>query len=229
MFRISNRLGTAAVLAALLAAPVSASAALITLVCDGEFRTQVASVDSVSEDMFGGTMHVALVRDADEFVEVRLQAFEGEARMPVQTYAMMPAPPIGEGEETLVASAVTSAVIPGLNTSETLVGVDLAMDRDPADALEIIATDEAIILHQTVESGPMMRARVDGKPLVPTRERVATVDMRLDRLDGSLSVVWSENRVKDHKIPGAIRASKVRLRDQKTYDAHCMPVRQRTF
>ena len=75
----------------------------------------------------------------------------------------------------------------------------------------------------------MLRAKVDGKPLVPTRERVATVDMRLDRLDGSLSLVWSENLVKDHKIPGAIRASKVRLRDEKTYDARCMPVRQRTF
>ena len=225
MFRISNRLGTAAVLAAMLAAPVSASAAPITLVCDGEFRTQVANVDSVSEEMFGGTMHVALVREADEFVEVRLQAFEGEPRMPVQTYALMTETPVAEGDETMAASAV----IPGLNTAEPLAGVDMIMNRSPADSLEISATDEAITLHQTIESGPMMRTKVDGKPLVPTRGRVATVDMRLDRLDGSLSLVWSENLVKDHKIPGAIRASKARLRDEKTYDARCMPVRQRTF
>lgn len=225
MFRISNRLGTAAVLAAMIAGPVSASAAPITLVCDGEFRTQVASVDSVSEEMFGGTMHVALVREADEFVEVRLQAFEGETRMPVQTFALIPEAPVAEGDETMAASAV----IPGLNTAEPLGGADMAMNRSPVDSLEISATDEAITLQQTIESGPMMRAKVDGKPLVPTRERVATVDMRLDRLDGSLSLVWSENLVKDHKIPGAIRASKVRLRDEKTYDARCMPVRQRTF
>jgi hypothetical protein len=223
MLRILNRLGTAAVLAAMLAPPVSA--APITLVCDGEFRTQIASVDSVSEEMFGGTMHVALVSEADEVVEVRLQAFEGQTRMPVQTYALMPATPIAEGEETLVASAM----IPGLNTTAPLAGVEIAMDTRPKDALGINATDEAITLHQTIESGPMLRAKVDGKPLVPTRERVATVDMRLDRLDGSLSLVWSENLVKDHKIPGAIRASKVRLRNEKTYDARCMPVRQRTF
>ena len=223
MLRFSNSFGIAAALAAMFAAPVSAAS--ITLVCDGEFRTRVASVDSVSEDMFGGTMHVELVRDLDEFVEIRLQAFEGETRMPVQSYALMAATPIAEAEETLVASAM----IPGLNTSAPLIGVEIAMDNHPADALEINATDEAITLHQTVETGPMMRARVDGKPLVPTRERVATVDMRLDRLDGSLSLVWSENTVKDHKIPGAIRASKVRLRDEKTYEARCMPVRQRTF
>ena len=225
MFRSANRLGLAAALAALLVAPASASAAAITFVCDGEFRTQIASVDSVSEEMFGGTMHVALVREAEEFVEVRLQAFEGQTRMPVQTYALMPDAPVADGDEAVVMSAA----IPGLNLSDALDGVDVAIDRSPVDALEISATSEAITLHQTIERGPLIRARVDGKPLVPTRERVATVDMRLDRIDGSLSLVWSENLVKDHKIPGAIRASKVRLRDQKTYDARCMPVRQRAF
>ena len=225
MFRISNRLGSTALGAVMLAAPALASAPPITLVCDGEFRTQVADVDSVTEDMFAGTMHVALVREADEFVEVRLQAFEGETRMPVQTYALMlPAPTSGEE-----GAAMVSAAIPGLITSEPLAGAEAGSVDGAADALEISATDEAITLHQTIERGPMMRARVDGKPLVPTRERVATVDMRLDRIDGSLSLVWSENLVKDHKIPGAIRASKVRLRDEKTYDARCMPVRQRTF
>jgi hypothetical protein len=225
MFRISNKLGMGVVATAFLAAPVSVSAAPITFVCEGEFRTQIADVDSVSEDMFGGTMHVALVREDEEFVEVRLQAFEGETRTPVQTYALMP--------ESLTAEQIDevmgSAVIPGLNTSRSFAGVETGEDQGPADALEISATDEAVMLHQTIESGPMMRARVDGKPLVPTRERVATVKMRLDRVDGSLNLVWSENLVKDHKIPGAIRVSKVRLRDEKSYDARCMPVRQRAF
>jgi len=217
--------GIGVVLAASIVPPASAGVAPITLVCDGEFRTQVAGVDSVSEDMFSGTMHVALVREADEFVEVRLQAFEGETRMPLQTYAVVPAPSIAEGDEAVIASAA----LPGLNTAMPLAGIETAMDDGPADALEINATEEVITLRQTIESGPMMRARVDGKPLVPTRQRVATVDMRLDRLDGRLSLVWSENLVKDHKIPGAIRASKVRLRDEKTYDTRCMPIRQRTF
>ena len=53
--------------------------------------------------------------------------------------------------------------------------------------------------------------------------------MRLDRINGSLSLVWGESRVKDHKIPGAIRPSKFQIRDEKSYEAVCMPVRQRTF
>lgn len=56
-----------------------------------------------------------------------------------------------------------------------------------------------------------------------------TVEMRLDRTSGDLSMIWSENSVRDHRRPGAIRASKVRLRDEKSYRAVCMPVRQRTF
>ena len=56
-----------------------------------------------------------------------------------------------------------------------------------------------------------------------------TVEMRLDRTSGDLSMIWSENSVRDHRRRGAIRASKVRLRDEKSYRAVCMPVRQRTF
>lgn len=56
-----------------------------------------------------------------------------------------------------------------------------------------------------------------------------TVEMRLDRTSGDLSMIWSENSVRDHRRPGAIRASKVRLRDEKSYRAVCIPVRQCTF
>jgi len=202
------------------AVPLELHAARVGLVCDGAFRTQVASVDSVAEDMFAGTMHVALVRDDGQLVEVRLQAFEGEIRMPVQTYAV---PPLNPDDEQGAAMSPRAAAAPP--HAERVA----QMDDQPVDALEINVTDKAIILHQTVETGPMMRARVDGKPLVPTRQKVATVDMRLDRIDGSLKLVWSENVVKDHKVPGAIRASKVRLRDEKSYDARCLPVRQRAF
>lgn len=38
--------------------------------------------------MFGGTMHVALVENEGRFVEVRLQPYEGDVRMPVQTCAL---------------------------------------------------------------------------------------------------------------------------------------------
>ena len=230
MFRSSNTFGKTLILAACLGAPsVLPSVALATsigLVCNGEYRTQAESVDSVAEDMFGGTMHVALVENEGQFVEVRLQPYEGDTRMPVQTYALMTMSEEPSGEEE---SGMGAAAVPGLVTSGRLAGAENALQDMPADDLQIDATADAITLRQSTERGPIIRARVDGKPLVPTREVVATVDMRLDRIDGSLSLVWGESRVKDHKVPGAIRPSKIQLRDEKSYDAVCMPVRQRTF
>ena len=170
-------------------------------------------------------MHVALVENEGRFVEVRLQPYEGDVRMPVQTYALTEVRDDAPADE----SGGDVAAIPGLVTSGKLAGADNAAQQMPADDLRIDATADAITLSQSTERGPIIRARVDGKPLVPTREVVATVTMRLDRIDGSLSLVWGESRVKDHKIPGAIRPSKIQLRDEKSYDAVCMPVRQRTF
>ena len=225
MFWKANKFGMALALAACFGAPAALSASSIGLVCEGEYRTQESSIDSVAEDMFGGTMHVALVEREGQFVEVRLQAYEGDMKMPLQTYALMI-----EAEEPAEDEAVTTmTAVPGLMTAGKLAGAENARTAMPADELKIDATADAITLHQSTERGPIIRARVDGKPLVPTRELVATVDMRLDRINGSLSLVWGESRVKDHKIPGAIRPSKVQLRDEKSYEAVCMPVRQRTF
>ena len=214
-----------AMLVACLGTPSVVSAASIGLVCDGEYRTQEEFVDKVAEDMFAGTMHVALVEDEGQFVEVRLQAYEGDTRMAVQTYALMAMPENVSGDD----ADMGMTAVPGLITPEKMAGAENARQDMPADDLQINATAEAITLHQSTESGPIIRARVDGKPLVPTHEVVATVDMRLDRIDGSLSLVWGESRVKDHRVPGAIRPSKIQLRDEKSYEAVCMPVRQRTF
>ena len=139
--------------------------------------------------MFGGTMHVALVEHEGQFVEVRLQAYEGDMKMPLQTYAVMM-----EVEEAPEDEAVTTmTAVPGLVTAGKLAGAEDARTEMPADELKIDATADAITLHQSTERGPIIRARVDGKPLVPTRELVATVDMWLDRINGSLSLVWGES------------------------------------
>ena len=208
MFWKASKFGMALALAACFGAPAAVSASSIGLVCEGEYRTQESSIDSVAEDMFGGTMHVALVEREGQFVEVRLQAYEGDMKMPLQTHALMI-----EAEDEAVT---TMTAVPGLMTAGKLAGAENARTVTPADELKIDATADAITLHQSTERGPIIRARVDGKPLVPTRELVATVDMRLDRINGSLSLVWGESRVKNHKIPGAIRPSKVQLRDEKS-------------
>lgn len=222
---VAASLGAPSVLSSVML-PSAVLASSIGLVCDGEYRTQAESVDSVAEDMFGGTMHVALVENEGQFVEVRLQPYEGDVRMPAQTYALLAMRDEAPEDD---AAGSEAAAIRGLVTSDKLAGAENAAQEMPADDLRIDATADAITLSQSTERGPIIRARVDGKPLVPTREVVATVTMRLDRIDGSLSLVWGESRVKDHKIPGAIRPSKIQLRDEKSYDAVCMPVRQRTF
>ena len=83
--------------------------------------------------------------------------------------------------------------------------------------VEITATDIDVMLTQSLESGPVIRARVDGKPLVPTRESIARTDLYLDRISAAVTVNWTDNRVRDHKLPGAIRATKIQLSDEKIF------------
>ena len=75
MFRISHKAALAAILAS--CAPViggtgtataatNADASAVTLVCDGVFRMQRASIEGTSEANFAGTMHVALVAEETE-------------------------------------------------------------------------------------------------------------------------------------------------------------------
>ena len=202
-----------------------AGATSVALVCDGEFRTQNATVEGTTEANFVGTMHLALVADDDGVIEVRLQAFENGTRTPAQTFVLPVVEEVPDrGEMALLFPELMETTPADEDSGETV---------QPAPEftgeLTIDTTDAEVVLHQVVESGPIIRARVDGKPLVPTRQKIETVDMRLDRASGRLSLVWGEDSVRDHRRPGAIRTSKVQLRDEKSYRAVCMPVRQRAF
>ncbi len=95
--------------------------------------------------------------------------------------------------------------------------------------LTIDTSEREVVLRHVVESGPVIKARVNGMPLVPTREKIETVEMRIDRSSGDMNLVWGEDSVRDHRRPGAIRTSKIQLRDEKSYNAVCLPVRQRAF
>ena len=225
MFRFLHRAVLVAALASGAMTAAHANPAAVALVCDGEFRTQQAGLEGTTEAMFSGTMHVALVAEDNSVIEIRLQAFEDGKRTPVQTYAL---PPVEEEPET----GEMALLFPELLVDGSVDAADMPMLPELAitpGELTIDTTDREVVLRHVVASGPMIKARVDGKPLVPTREKIETVDMRLDRSSGSISLVWGEDSVRDHRRPGAIRTSKVRLRDEKSYRAVCMPVRQRAF
>lgn len=232
MFRISHKAALAAVLASCALviggtgtanAATNADASAVTLVCDGVFRTQRASIEGTSEANFAGTMHVALVAEEDGVTAVRLQSFEDGERTPVQSYVTVPSEKPPATDE--MAQLFPELLVDGPAEAEP---VSDEITATPGE-LTIDTTDREIVLRHVLESGPMMKARVDGRPLVSTREKIETVEMRLDRSSGDISLVWGEDSVRDHRRPGAIRVAKVQLRDEKSYQAVCMPVRQRAF
>lgn len=168
-------------------------------------------------------MHVALVAEEDGVTAVRLQSFEDGERTPVQSYVTVPSEKPPATDE--MAQLFPELLVDGPAEAEP---VSDEITATPGE-LTIDTTDREIVLRHVLESGPMMKARVDGRPLVSTREKIETVEMRLDRSSGDISLVWGEDSVRDHRRPGAIRVAKVQLRDEKSYQAVCMPVRQRAF
>ena len=57
-------------------------------------------------------------------------------------------------------------------------------DDGASDLSEVVATpgtltidtsEREVVLRHVVESGPIIKARVDGRPLVPTREKIETI------------------------------------------------------
>jgi len=59
--------------------------------------------------------------------------------------------------------------------------------------------------------------RFDGKPLLPTRESITRTDLYLYRISGAVTVNRTDDCVRNHKLPGAIRAAKIQLRDEKIF------------
>ena len=158
---------------------------------------------------------------------MRAQAYERGILVPEQVFTLGGGVHAGM-TDTAYAGLVGQTAALVLNDS-TITKAP-AMPENPDDLMvEITATDMDVMLTQSLESGPEIRARVDGKPLVMTRESIATTELFLDRINGDITMVWTENRVRDHKVPGAIRAAKVQLRNEKTFTGSCKPVAQQTF
>jgi len=207
--------------------PVPVEITTVGLVCDGQFEVITGGVDTQAEEMFDGPVHLVLVARDGDFVEVRMQAFERGLLMPEEIFTL------GGGlaaagldmADAGQAGGLTPVVV---DDSQVMSGMADMIDQDDL-MVEITATDLDVMLTQSLESGPVIRARVDGKPLVPTRESIARTDLYLDRISGAVTVNWTDNRVRDHKLPGAIRAAKIQLRDEKIFTGSCKPVAQRTF
>lgn len=96
-------------------------------------------------------------------------------------------------------------------------------------SVDIVATDDELILTARSESGGMVEALVDGRPLTPTYEVVKDMSLRLNRFNGRLEIDWKDHEVRDYKPVGAIRSTKKRYSDIKRFEAMCKTMQERLF
>lgn len=199
----------------------------VGLVCNSQFEVIAGGVDTQAEEMFGGPVHLALVVRDGDFVEVRMQAFERGLLMPEEVFTL------GGGLAAAGLDMADAGQAGGLmlvvaDDSRSMSGFADMIDQYDL-MVEITATDIDVMLTQSLESGPVIRARADGKPLVPNCESIVRTGLYLDRISGAVTVNWIDKRVRDHKLPGDIRAAKIHLCDDKVFTGTCKPVAQHTF
>jgi len=112
-----------------------------------------------------------------------------------------------------------------------------SIDLQPVESMEngimhsvnIIASDDELLLNARSESGVLVEALVDGQPMTPTREIVKDMSLSLNRFNGRLEIEWKDHEVRDYKPVGAIRVTKKRYSDIKRFDAMCKTMQERLF
>jgi hypothetical protein len=93
-----------------------------------------------------------------------------------------------------------------------------SLDLQPVESMEngimhsvnIMASDDELLLYARSESGVLVEALVDGQPMTPTREIVKDMSLSLNRFNGRLEIEWKDHEVRDYKPVGAIRVTKKR-------------------
>ncbi|MGB2015916.1 MAG: hypothetical protein ACPHWV_01070 [Candidatus Puniceispirillum sp.] len=112
-----------------------------------------------------------------------------------------------------------------------------SIDLQPVESMEngimhsvnIIASDDELLLNARSESGVLVEALVDGQPMTPTREIVKDMSLSLNRFNGRLEIEWKDHEVRDYKPVGAIRVTKKRYSDIKRFEAMCKTMQERLF
>jgi hypothetical protein len=112
-----------------------------------------------------------------------------------------------------------------------------SLDLQPEETMEngimrsvnIVASDDELLLNARSESGGLVEALVDGRPMTPTREIVKDMSLSLNRFNGRLEIEWKDHEVREYKPVGAIRSTKKRYSDIKRFDAMCKTMQERLF
>ena len=112
-----------------------------------------------------------------------------------------------------------------------------SLDLQPEESMEngimrsvnIVASEDELLLSARSESGGLVEALVEGRPMTPTREIVKDMSLSLNRFNGRLEIEWKDHEVRDYKPVGAIRSTKKRYSDVKRFDAMCKTMQERLF
>ncbi|WP_438996757.1 hypothetical protein [Candidatus Puniceispirillum sp.] len=112
-----------------------------------------------------------------------------------------------------------------------------SLDLEPEESMEngiirsvnIVTSEDELLLSARSESGGLVEALVEGRPMTPTREIVKDMSLSLNRFNGRLEIEWKDHEVRDYKPVGAIRSTKKRYSDVKQFDAMCKTMQERLF
>lgn len=209
----------------------NASAATVFLVCDGNFKTITGVSDPHS-------------RSKGAHASAGTSYYDGSSDMSQEAFTIAAAlnkniPVEDEFNGTFYLSIDGSEGIFSrikLQPFERDVRLP-SLDLQPEETMEngimrsvnIVANDDELLLSARSESGGLVEALVDGRPMTPTREIVKDVSLSLNRFNGRLEIEWKDHEVRDYKPVGAIRSTKKRYSDIKRFDAMCKTMQERLF
>jgi len=91
------------------------------------------------------------------------------------------------------------------------------------------ASEDELVITQNEARGQMVNALVGDDPLALTPESLYTMELRLNRFSGYISIAWHDHQVRDVKPEGALRSIKKRFSNTKTFAADCNTMKQRIF
>ena len=209
----------------------NAHAATVFLVCDGNFKTITGISDSQSSSK-------------GAHANAGVSYYDGSSDIAQETLTIAAAldkkiPVEDEFDGTFYLSIDGSqGVFSRIKLQPFERDVRLpSLDLQPEETTEngimrsvnIVASDDELLLSARSESGGLVEALVDGQPMTPTREIIKDMSLILNRFNGRLEIEWKDHEVRDYKPVGAIRVTKKRYSDIKRFDAMCKTMQERLF
>jgi len=209
----------------------NAQAATVFLVCDGNFKTVTGVSDPYSRNKGTHANVGSSYYDGNNSIaqEVFTMAAMLDKNIPIEdeftgTFYLSIDGSGGVFDRVKLQPFERDVRLPSLDLQPVE-----SMENGIMHSVNIMASDDELLLNARSESGVLVEALVDGQPMTPTREIVKDMSLSLNRFNGRLEIEWKDHEVRDYKPVGAIRVTKKRYSDIKRFDAMCKTMQERLF